>query len=385
VGGVSNADSHEVAIVGGGISGLSIAWHLAARIDGGICVYDGAGIGSGATAIQPGGVRQQWATRLTSAMSREAYSFYSDVDALLEPAVSPGLTACGYLFVAEDEQELRELADRVAMHNELGIPSRMLDADQAAAIVPGLDPSPILGGSWCDQDGYFDRPQAVVAGFAASCERRGVGFETTDVTRLERDGDGWRLTLAGGAHRHASCVVLAASHRGLELLQPLAVELPIGSEARYLFYSDPIRERLLEPLVVIPKRHFAAKQLADGSVLASDLDAVGDPRADKSGWHTHIRESITEFVPVLEYVSFPVMVEGFYDVTPDHQPVLGPIDGQDGLWIAAGMNGRGFMLAPVIGRMIADGIAMRTFDATLTRLRPSRFAENDLVPEQQVV
>jgi sarcosine oxidase subunit beta len=373
-----------VAVVGAGITGLATAWQLARR-GLSVTVFDGRGIGSGATAIQPGGVRQQWGTEIACRMAREAFAFYSDIDEHLTPAVDPHLTPCGYLFVASSQAELDAQLSRLSLQNRLDIPSRAVTPGEAAELVEGLDPDGIIGGVWCDRDGYFDRPLAVVGAFADSAQREGATFVDRAVRELARDGEGWRLTLRGGETALAANVVVAAAWDTPELLAPLGVELPITKEPRYLFYSDPIRERLLEPLVISPERHFAAKQLADGSVLASDLGAGARPGEDKEVWHSNVRAAIRALLPILEYVSFPVLVEGFYDVTPDRQPVIGPVDGQDGLVVAAGLNGRGLMMAPTIARVVADTITSGTSDEQMAPLLPSRFADGTLTPELQVV
>jgi sarcosine oxidase, subunit beta len=318
-------------------------------------------------------------------MALEAYAFYNEIGERLAPAVDPHLTACGYLFVALGEQELEAQRTRLALQHRLGIPSREVTPAEAAELVDGLDAGGIAGGVWCDQDGYFDRPLAVVGAFADAATRGGARFVDRRVERLVRDGEGWRLELRGGESTRAGAVVVAAAWDTPELLAPLGVELPIEREPRYLFYSDPIRERLLEPLVIVPERHFAAKQLADGSVLASDLGAGSRPGEDKEDWHRNVRRAISATLPILEYVSFPVLVEGFYDVTPDRQPVLGPVDGHDGLLVAAGLNGRGLMMAPTIGRVIADGVVNGQMEEGMAPLSPSRFADGTLTPELQVV
>lgn len=374
----------EVAIVGAGITGLSIAWHLAQR-GVSVRVFDGRGVGSGATAIQPGGVRQQWSTRVACLMAREAYAFYREIADRLAPAVDPAFTACGYLFVSHTAAGLAAQRAQVALQNELGVPSRVLSAEEAGALVEGLDASQLAGAVWCGQDGYFDRPQSVVGAFVEAARRDGVEVVDRHVAGLSRDGDGWRLALQGADDVSAAHVVVAAAYDAPALLSPLGVELPIAREPRYLFYSDPIRERLLEPLVVAPERRFAAKHLADGTVLASDLGAGADPATGKADWHRNVRRTITELVPILEYVSFPVMVEGFYDVTPDRQPVLGPIDGLEGLWVAAGLNGRGLMMAPAVGRMLAEGVLAGRVEEAIVPLSPARFARGELFHETQVV
>lgn len=377
--------STEVAIVGAGITGLSIAWHLAERGIGPITVYDRIGIGAGATSIQPGGVRQQWSTEIACRIAREAYEFYTAFDERLGVDARPSLTSCGYVFVARGDEQLARLGDTVALQNRLGIPSRMLDAEQAGELVPGLNPAAIAGASYCADDGYFDRPLAVVAGFADSCQRRGVRFVNTRVSGLSREGDGVRLALGPEASATAARVVLAAGHDSSELAATIGHELPIQREAKYLFYSEPIRERLLEPLVTSHEDHFAAKHLADGSVLASDLSAAGEPPVERARWYSHIRRTISELLPILEYVTFPVLVEGFYDVTPDRQPILGPLDADESQWVAAGLNGRGLMMAPAIGRMLADAMTGADQPPELRALGPDRFAADRLLPESQVV
>jgi sarcosine oxidase subunit beta len=374
----------DVAVVGAGITGLSVAWNLSQR-GLTVSVVDGRGIGSGATAIQPGGVRQQWGTEVACRMAREAYAFYGDIDGHLSPAVDPHLTACGYLFVAATAQEQATQLSRLELQHELGIPSRAVTPEEAGELVEGLDPSAIVGGVWCDEDGYFDKPLAVVGAFADAATRGGATFVDRRVQRIERDGAGWTLHLRGGETLTAGAVVVAAAWDTPELLTPLGIDLPIEREPRYLFYSDPIRERLLEPLVIAPERHFAAKQLADGSVLASDLGAGARPGEDKEVWHSNVRAAITALLPILEYVSFPVLVEGFYDVTPDRQPILGPLQGHDGLFVAAGLNGRGLMMAPAIGRVIAESVVTGKMEEAMAPLAATRFSDGTLTPELQVV
>lgn len=384
-GGLSSRRVSEVSIVGAGITGLSIAWHLLMRGVSRITVYDKVGIGAGATSIQPGGVRQQWSTEIACRIAREAYDFYRSFDERLEVDAQPALTSCGYVFVARSAEELQRLAEGVALQNDLGIDSRILETDDVCRIVPGLDASVIAGASYCAEDGYFDRPLAVVSGFAEACKRGGVRFVDRAVESVESDGTGIALNLRGGEVDFTAFVVLAAGYDTPHLAAHLGYELPIHREPRYLFYSDPIRERLLEPLVTSHEDHFAAKHLADGSVLASDLSAAGDPGHHRANWYSHIRRTITELLPILEYVSFPVMVEGFYDVTPDRQPILGPLDPERRIWTASGLNGRGLMMAPAVGRLICDAMTQGARPPELNALGFDRFAEDRLLPESQVV
>jgi glycine/D-amino acid oxidase-like deaminating enzyme len=371
---VEDAAEHvDVAVVGAGIVGLAIAREIATR-DRSVCVLDRAGIGAGASGVQPGGVRQQWATRINCRLARESAAFFADAAERLRSAVPFQLDRCGYLFLAESRRELERLAEGVQIQNEERVPSRLVTAAEAVELIPGMDASTISGGAWCGDDGYVDRPQSVLAALA-----HGLDVRVHDVRRLRPLRSAWR---AGPVT--ASAVVVAAGAETADLFRDRGVDLPIEREERHIFLSDPIRERLLEPLVIVSERAFAAKQLANGRVLASDLSARG-PETARERWRANIRREIERFLPRLAHVSFPVVVTGWYDVTPDHQPILGPITGQPGLFVAAGFSGHGFMLAPAVARIVADAVMGEPPDPALTTLGAERFAENRLVPERQLV
>jgi sarcosine oxidase subunit beta len=360
----------DVVVIGAGIVGLSIARHLTQR-GASVTVFDRTGIGAGASGVQPGGVRQQWGTRVNCLLARESMRFYADAEELLRMRVDPGFHACGYLFLAHSESALARLQENVTLQNELDIPSRIVAPTEAAELVPGLDVSGVVGGAWCAEDGYFDRPQSLVEAFGAEAD-----VQIGDVLGVRDEGV---VRLASGGELHSDAVVIAAGVDTPRLLP----ELPIRREARHLFFSDPIRERLLEPLVVSPERRFAAKQLGDGRLLASDLGALGDPDVELADWRANVRSGFEELLPQLVFVSLPTLVEGVYDVAPDHQAILGRV--RDRVWVAAGFSGHGFMLAPAVGRIIAESVLGEREDAALSVLDAGRFAEGRLLPEPQVV
>jgi glycine/D-amino acid oxidase-like deaminating enzyme len=367
----------EVAIVGAGVVGLAVARELRAR-GATVAVLERDSVGAGASGVQPGGVRQQWGTRVACRLARESVAFWREADVRLSSRVPLTLRSGGYIFVAQSHETLARLAANVELQNDEGVPSRIVTPDDAAELVPGLDADGIVGGAWCGEDGYFDRPQAVVEAFAD-----GADIRHARVDAIRRDGDRWRLVLERHEALRAEAVVVAAGADTPALVAPLGLTLPIVAEERYLFFSDPIQERLLEPLVVAPELSFAAKQLADGRVLASDLGARGDARLSRERWRTAIRIATDRLLPLLTHVSYPQLVRGVYDVTPDHQPILGPVGG-DGLFVAAGFSGHGFMIAPAVARVVADAVDGRR-DPVLDVLGAGRFALDRLVPEPQLV
>jgi sarcosine oxidase subunit beta len=358
------ADSRlDVAVVGAGVIGLAIARELTGR-GVRVAVFERSGVGSGASGVQPGGVRQQWGTPVACRLARESAAFYAEADERLDSQVPLGFRACGYLFVAHTEAALARLAASVVVQNTEGVPSRLVTPGEAAELVPGLRTDSIVGGAWCAEDGYFDRPQSVVEAFA-----RGLDIRIATVERIES-----RLA--------DTVVVVAAGAATADLLRPLGIELPIEREDRFLFLSPPVRERLLDPLVVSAERRFAAKQLGDGRVLASDLGASGD-ETQRETWRATVRAGIGELLPLLAHVSFPLLVHGEYDVTPDHQPLLGRVD--ERLYVAAGFSGHGFMIAPAVARLVADAVLGGTPDEALEILDVARFAENRTVPEPVLI
>jgi glycine/D-amino acid oxidase-like deaminating enzyme len=375
----------DIAIVGAGITGLSVAFHLAERGAGTIVVYEREGVGAGASGVQPGGVRQQWSTRLNCVMARDSLSFYRQLGERLKARVDPGFRPCGYVFVAHAPETLERLSADVALQNDVGVPSRLASAEEAAELVPGLRVEEIAGASYCLEDGYFDRPQSVVEAFAEAAGLMGVAVESANVRGVEPMRLGWRLRFADGTRAEASQVVLAASVDTPALLRPIGVELPIVAEDRWLFFSGPIAERLLDPLVIAVDRRFAAKQLADGRVLASDLGATGDSQGRSEVWRRRVREVATDLFPRLEFVVFPLLVRGVYDVTPDRQAIVGAVSGHDGLYVAAGFSGHGFMMAPAVGRIVAEALVERRFDPALESFAFDRFERGNLLPELQIV
>jgi sarcosine oxidase, subunit beta len=375
----------RVAVVGAGVTGLSVAWHVLARGLGDVVVLERESVGAGASGVQPGGVRQQWGTRVNCLMARDSLRFYRALGERLGTGVDPGFRAVGYLFLAHTHDQLQRLGCNVDLQRSLGIPSELIPPAAAAAVAPALDPDRIVGAAYCPEDGYFDRPQAVLEALAQAVAREGGEIRRAGVHALRPAHGGWALELAGAGTLAADAAVVAAGWETPRLLDPLGARLPIRRVDRHLFLSEPLAERLLEPLVVSPERHFAAKQLADGRLLASDLAAEGDPTTDGERWRRAVRANVEELLPLLQYVALPLLVGGPYDVTPDHQAIVGEVRGLRRLYVAAGFSGHGFMVAPETGRAIASLLAGEAVEPHVAELAPDRFARGRLVPEPQIV
>ena len=366
----------DVAVVGAGILGLASAFHLAERGAGRVVVYERDGIGAGASGVHPGGVRQQWGTRVNCLLARRALEFYREAAERLESRANLRFDACGYLVVAHEPATLERLRADVALQNELGVPSRIVAPDEAAGLVPGLAVDAVAGASWCDEDGYFHRPQAVNEAFAEAARRRGVDIERAEVAAVQA---GAALRFADGSRTEAGAVVVTAGADTARIVRPLT-ELPLTPEERSVFLSEPITERLLEPLVIAPDRHLAAKQLADGCLLAADLSEPGEQVA-----RVHVRTVVSALLPRLEFVTLPLVIGGTYDMTPDAHGIVDAVDSEGRVVVAAGFDGHGFMLAPEIGRAVAALVAGEGPGSPFEELRADRFARAGLERESRVI
>src|SRR5918999_1313812 len=181
----------EIAIVGAGISGRSIAWHVLERGFTGVALYEKTGVGAGASGVQPGGIRQQWSTAVNCVLARDSLAFYRDVGERLDARVDVRFDDCGYVFLAHSQQELERLAAAVGVQHSVGVPSRLLSPDEAAELVPGLTADGLAGAGFCAEDGYFDQPQGVVEAFAEAVVRRGGEIRPGEVVGLNHGAGGW--------------------------------------------------------------------------------------------------------------------------------------------------------------------------------------------------
>jgi sarcosine oxidase subunit beta len=319
-------------------------------------------------------------------MSDDSLQFYRRIDALLEPQTDLVFRDCGYLFLAHSEAARQDLQRSVALQHRFSIPSSMVSPEELGDILPALRTDGVVAASYCAEDGYFDDPWDVMMAFARAARRLGAHIEQAEVTTVRPDGDGWRLQCVDGRDILAEGVILAAGSDSVPLARTLGIELPIRSEPRYLFFSNPVAERICDPLVVSNERQFAVKQLSDGQFLTSYLGAGrGGAEETPEAWKAQIAGAAAELLPPLLDLSLTHLVKGYYDMTPDHHPIVGPVPGADGVWVAAGLSGHGFMMAPAIGRVVADLVGGDEPAWYARELGLERFTSHDLISESRVI
>src|SRR6187551_437659 len=153
--------SADALVVGAGVVGLAIALELQAR-GADVVVIERKGVAEGQSGIQPGGVRLQWGTTVNCRLAMESLAWWRTAEERLGSSVPLAWASCGYLFVAHTDEALARLRANVRVQNDAGVPSHIVSPADAAALVPGLDPLSIVGGSHCAEDGYMGEPQAAI-------------------------------------------------------------------------------------------------------------------------------------------------------------------------------------------------------------------------------
>lgn len=364
--------SCEVAIVGGGVIGASIAAHLGermARRDGGgsasgrpasgrpaVVVFEREdALGTGSTAKAAGGVRLQFTTAANVAFSR--YSIEEIRRFEERTGVDPEFHQDGYLFLLNREADLARFTETARRQRSLGAPVEVIPPEEAERILPGIRTDDLVGATFCAEDGVAT-PAALVGGYAALARRHGVelrrGAEVTEAA--PRPGGGFRFT-AGGEAWESDWLVNAAGPWAAEVGRLLGVRLPVSPVRRQFFVTAPldwIPRRM--PLTidwgtgVYLHRH-------SGGMLIGNSDPNERPGFSQTpdlDYLAGVFEDAAARLPALEEAEMKTAAAGLYEVSPDHNAILGEVPGLPGFLVAGGFSGHGMQHAPAVGRSISE-------------------------------
>jgi sarcosine oxidase subunit beta len=373
----------EVAIIGGGVIGASVAYHLAARGVGDVLVLErGARPGAGSTGRATGGFRAQFGTRvntLLSLLSREKLLRFE-----AETGVSPGFRQVGYLFVAGREEELAELLSAQAVQHECGLAeARSVSVEDVARLNPALNLEGVAGGVYCPTDGFI-RPLEILRGYAEAAAHLGARFRYGVTVEGVRAGGAGRtgtlLTSAGEVS--AGAYVNASGAWAGEVARLLGTSLPVEPLRRQVAVTRPFDLLPAEmPMSIYVGDGFHLR-VRDGRVL---LLLPDEPRGQDpfdttvdEEWLSQVVSKAHARVPCLREaeVDCAACWAGLYEMSPDRHAILGRAPAFEDLYLANGSSGHGVMHAPALGQLLAEIIldgAAHTLD--VHALRPTRFAE----------
>ena len=384
----------DLLIIGGGVMGLSIAYNLA-RLAGSklgkVAVVEQSYLVSGASGRNGGGLRMQWGDAGNVALMRESIEICRGL--AQELGINLWFRQGGYLFLARSESGERRLHRNVAIHEQVGVPTRLLAAREALDVVPQLDVSEVRVAAFNPDDGVVF-PWPFVWGYAAQAVARGVVIRThTRVDALEPLGDGgFTARLSTGESIRAARVINATGAWSIELNRALGIDLPNHPHRHEILSSEPLKP-FLDPLVVDLESGLYFSQSTRGEIVTGitlpDPPGLPTPTTIDTGaslrFLSNVARALIRVLPLARHLKPLRQWSGPYDISPDGDAIVGPSPDHPELIQVCGFTGHGFMMAPAVGRMLARWLHLDERHAMLERWDPSRFRDGRGVQREDMI
>ncbi len=377
--------SAEVVVVGGGVIGASVAYHLAKKGCESVLVLERCHEpGRGSTGRATGGFRAQFGSDINvrlSLLSREKLGRFEE-----ELGVDPGYRPCGYLFLASDEAQLEAVRVAQGIQKAAGLEeARMVTPAEIEEINPAIRADGLAGGVFCPTDGFI-RPMGILRGYIEGAERLGVRFGYgVECAGFELDGAGRvAVVRTSGGDIAAGSVVNAAGAWAALVAREVALDLPVEPLRRQVAITYPF-DALPEdmPMTIFAEDGFHLR-VRDGRVMLlwPDEPEVSDPfdESVEDAWLESVLDKARARVPCLSQTSIDreKCWAGLYEMSPDGHALLGRAPGIENLYLVNGSSGHGVMHAPALGQLLAETMVDGAASTLDTRaLRPSRFAESE--------
>ena len=387
-----NSRFPDVLIIGGGVIGCSIAYHLTRRGCRNVVVVERNTIGSGSTAKAAGGFRQQFSYETNVRLAMYSINFFEHFHERLElPPDAEGVDfhQIGYLFLLSTPEAFTTFERSAALQQRLGLPVEVLTPEQVGSRWPWLSVHDLVGATYCPTDGY-GRPHNVMQAFATQAQRLGASFvEGAEVSAITRKAARIMTVETNQGSFSPGSVIICAGPWSGELGRLAGVEIPVQPLRRMCFVTDPFDAIPQDaPMTIEMPNTFHFRPEGAGFMLGtSDQDEpYGFHTTMRWEWLERVMEDAAKRVPVLEQAKIHHGWAGLYETSPDHNAILGPIPGVENLLVATGFSGHGVMQSPATGMImsefILDGKA-HTLD--VSDLGIERFSAGRLHPENHVI
>jgi sarcosine oxidase subunit beta len=378
-------DRADLVIIGGGVIGLSLAYHLARLGFSDVVVLEQAYLCFGASGRNGGGVRQQWSTEENIRLMKKSVRMFRRL--AVETGYNIWFRQGGYLFLARDPEAAKRLEKNAKLQNRCGVPTRMLSPAKARRLVDGLNTEGVEACAYNSTDGVLF-PFPAVWGMAKVSADLGVEINPfTRVTRIETSGKQIVKVITDRGAIATNRVVNAAGAWSWQIARMLDVNLPSKPFRHEILICEPTKP-FLDPMV---------SDLSDGTYFSQTMrgeicGGVSDPDEPSSmetgssfDFLQRMCRSMTRLLPSLAGLRVMRQWAGFYDETPDGQPILGRVDGVDGFIQLNGFGGHGFMLAPIMGKMAAEWILRKADHPIFSRYDLGRFERGAVEKEDFVI
>lgn len=374
--------AYDVAIIGAGIIGCSVAYHLATLGHVHVVVLERAPmLGAGSTGKATGGFRCQYSTPINvrlSLLSREKLLRFAD-----ETGVDPEYRPYGYLFVASTEAQMGVLREALAIQHAAGLTeSRELNVQEIQELNPALHIDDLIGGAFCPLDGFM-RPLKILQGYYEAATRASVEFRFgVREARVWCEGDrAHGVLLSSGERIEAGAVVNAAGAWAGIVAQHAGVELPVQPLKRQVGVTFPF-PNLPEtmPMSVDVNDGFHLR-VRDGRVLLLYPHALQQEHTFDTTFETNWLDAMWQRalhrVPCLQnaQIDLESCWAGLYEMSPDKHVILGESAELQGFYLVNGSSGHGVMHAPALGELLARMMLRLELPFDIAPLRPTRFTE----------
>jgi len=368
----------SVVIVGAGVIGASIAYHLASHGVRDVVVIDrGDAPGAGSTPRATGGFRAQFATPADialSLLSREKLRRFEE-----EIGVDSGYRPYGYLFIARSEQAMAQLRLANELQQACGLTeARVIDVEEVRGINPAVDDDAIVGGTFCPTDGFI-RAMKILGGYVAASQRLGVRFEFGVTVRgMRTEGDRITALETSRGEMHADVFINAAG----AWAGTFGIDVPVAPLRRQVaatIETDILSDTMPMTVWADDGFHFRVRDRRVLLLWPDSPPSNFDASFDADSWLPRVLEFTNARVPILRNVPIDpdACWAGLYEMSPDHHAILGRAPALTNLYLANGCSGHGVMHAPAIGQVIAELIIDGRSTIDINSLRPSRFAEGE--------
>ncbi|TMB96828.1 MAG: FAD-binding oxidoreductase [Chloroflexi bacterium] len=378
--------SADAVIVGGGVVGCSIAYHLARR-GAKVLLVERDTLGSQSTGKCAGGVRRQFSSETNVLMQQLSIQLLAGLEA--ETGVDPEFRQIGYLFLVTNSDQVDDFKRLLSMWLRLGVSdARWVEPSEIRELAPVVRGDDILGGTFCPTDGIAS-PHAVTSGYASAARRLGVKIlEGVAVTGIDvHQARISAVTTSAGDIATPAVFNCAGAWAG-EVGKMAGLSVPVEPYPRNIFVTDRMPAVTRDhPMTIDMTTSFYFHPEGEGLLFGmgrSNETPSFDTQVDWSMLDA-MAEVVERRAPSLGTAGVRTAWAGLYEMTPDHQPILGPVDGLDGFWCACGFSGHGFQQAPAVGHLLARCFLGEKPEVSLDVYAHRRFKTGVVEPERNVI
>lgn len=376
----------SVVIVGGGVIGVSVAYHLSAAGVPGVVLVDKGALGSGSTSKAAGGVRAQFSDRINILLGLRGIETFTHFRERFDQEID--LHQVGYLFLLDSPDSVSAFEQNVALQNELGVPSRMISVGEAKRMSPMIETDGLLAAAYSPEDGHCT-PESVVLGYASAARRAGARLIVNcAATGIETAGSRIVAVNTEGGRVETDTVVCAAGAWSRQIGEWVGVNLPVTPLRRQVLVTEPIPDLAPDtPFTIDFGASFYFHREGNGLLLGmSDPDEVpGFELTRTDSWLPGLGEAIARRTPRLLDVGIATGWAGLYEMTPDQNALIGEAGDVARFLYATGFSGHGFMMGPAVGEVMRDLYLGRRPFVDINGLHANRFTDSGTRPELNIV